>query len=399
MTVPGEEAVVATAGVDVDHDGTTMSHLSRMNTYESALRASKLLDDQQFRSTLYMPSEYDDDEEEDDDDDDGDDSNSTSDADVQLMAHRFHNSNNTEDDDQRDDDRQQQLLREDRQPQNNNNNNVQDVLRSPPSSPRFVLQRCLAWSHDDDNTHNEEAYHHRHHLGDIIINNSTSTSSNQDQQQQQSSYYNYSDLQRTQSQLQPMVYQDCVDYDDQYHRHQHHHSYSHNNNNNIYHQLPKSRGCGGRNSDGDRVQYLTVGDAVPFLEDGLHILAKSRLPVRRLHQSLNDEDDQMMWVVTTPSTETLGLQLVKSFGSYHSAIIDSVNSCEFLNNNNNSNNNVPATAANTTQTQVVSSSSSPLSSSKSSSFSLSPGNGSMIRPIHWEEQVTVDKKLDTFFSS
>jgi hypothetical protein len=57
------------------------------------------------------------------------------------------------------------------------------------------------------------------------------------------------------------------------------------------------------------------------------------------------------------SIQQEGINMVKSFGSFHSAVIDAANSMDC---------HVPGDLG--------------------------------VRPIHWEEQVTVDRKLDSFLS-
>mmetsp|Transcript_122 Transcript_122/g.211 ORF Transcript_122/g.211 Transcript_122/m.211 type:complete len:343 (+) Transcript_122:417-1445(+) len=330
-TVPPPEgataAAVATAawtrGVDVK------------NTYESAMASKLDRGDDPNRNTLYMPSEY----EDSGDDADGDD-------DASERARRKYDSGRNENryndrddyDDRRDDDQQQQE-EDDRY----------------PSSPRFSLQRCLAWSHDDDEYRDANN-------GRILKNNIRS---------QRDHRRNSHTTTTTQSLLQPMFHE-FNEYSGQNHQQQQngriHQQYSSSSSSSSFGSIYSGIINSSQKSPRGDIQYLSAGDAVP--ENGWVQLAPSRLPARRMQQSYSDDDDQMMWVITTPSTETIGsssrgLQLVKSYSSFHSAIIDSVNSSDFHGDR--------TTTAN------------------------SPSSTSRIAPIHWEEQVTNEKKLDAFF--
>jgi hypothetical protein len=292
------------------------------NTYESAM-ASKLQDsgDDPNRNTLYMPSDY-------EDSDDVDEEDNKCMTTKNPVGTRSVGAK----EDQRDD-----------------NQRREEVDDRAPSSPQFMLQRCLAWSQDEEEFRDtakvsDHAQRHHHQL----LHENTYKAN-------------------TQSLLQPI----CQGFNE------HHVTYQTNTH--------KRSGS---------LQYLAARDVLS--EDGWAQLARSRIPVRQINRSYdeyddnNDDDDQMMWVISTPSTETIsGLQLVKSYGSFHSAIIDSVNSCDFHGDH--------VTTTLPTMTMAMKTTTAPASSSPVSSSSSLPPLQHHIRPVHWETQVTADKKLDSFF--
>lgn len=94
-----------------------------------------------------------------------------------------------------------------------------------------------------------------------------------------------------------------------------------------------------------------------------NVLNKSKFSLQRcLAWSIDDQDEESVISRDEENVENLRNGIVsegggvQSFGSFHSALVDSVNSRDFHVHNG-------------------------------------------VRPIHWEEQVTVDKKLDSFLQS